>query len=256
MELDGDIYLVGLGICELRQVTVETLDVLKRARQVLHLTEKHLELLAINPNVEDLRPRYVPGSKDWDTYRRIAEYVVAVAAGKGPTVLAVDGNPMFFNDITWRVAAIGKEAGLRVEALPAVSALDVLPIQLGFDIGDLGLQVFEATELVLFRLSVNPFLSTLVFQVAEFGTTKLLEVTASSCRFAPLVEHLRRFFPPDHPAIFIRSQCMRDEEAAILSVGLCAILEYELRIEPGMTLYLPRIGIGPMNGAVRETLRC
>src|SRR5260370_1108088 len=129
---DADIYLTGLGTFELRQLTLETLDVLRNVNVVYHLSARHADLCAINPRTRDLSDHYFRTGDRQDIYEAMARYLVKTAKLEGPIALALDGNPMFFSDISWMTAAMGKQEGLRVEALPAVSCIDVLPMQLGF----------------------------------------------------------------------------------------------------------------------------
>jgi hypothetical protein len=200
--------------------------------------------MAINPRVEDVGPRYWRTGRAWNIYKDIAKYIIARAATARPVAFVVQGNPLFFNDICWEIARRGKRAGLKVQALPGVSCVDVLPIQLGFDMGDLGTQIFEATQLVMFALPINPVLSTLILQVAEFGTsTVFVSRDRAPVDFVPLVAHLSKFFPPDHIVMFVRSTSARNDPSAVISTRLALIAEEAGRIEAGMTLYVPRVGI-------------
>ncbi|MBI4465590.1 MAG: hypothetical protein HY647_12875 [Acidobacteria bacterium] len=251
----ADIYLVGLGIFEMRQITVETLDVLRQAKRIFHLSSKHEELTAINVNIEDLGPLYWKSGKTIDIYEDLARHVVSFAQQARPTVFAIEGNPMLFSDLSWKIAELGKAACLRVEALPGVSCVDVLPIQLGFEPGDLGLQIFEATQLALYRLEINPYLSTLILQVGEFGERSLPRPARRRlAAFTPLVRHLSKFFPVDHPAIFIRSAFSSKVSSVVFATEIDSIDKHQDQIVPGMTLYVPRIGIPPMDEKLREEL--
>jgi tetrapyrrole methylase family protein/MazG family protein len=250
-----DIYLVGLGMFGMRQVTAETLEILGHAKRVFHVTDKHEQLCAINPESEDLSGLYWRSGKNVDVYDDVARYVVSFARQKHPTVLALDGNPMFFNDISWKIAALGKLEGLKVEAIPAVSCIDVLPIQLGFEPGNLGMQIFEATQLVLYQLSINPYLSTLVLQVGVFGETSVVRpVKRKPATFLPLVMHLRKFFPSDHPAIFIQSAYSSHVPTVVFTIDVGSIDECGREIGSGMTLYLPRVGIPTIEQRICEQL--
>jgi precorrin-6B methylase 1 len=241
---DADIYLVGLGMYGLRHLTLETLDVLKRATVVYHLSNKHEELCAINRNTRDLRSVNLRPAKPADTYEDLACQVVDAAHELRPIAVAVDGNPMLFSDITWHIAAIGKEQKLRVEALPGVSCLDVLPTQLGFDPGDLGLQVFEATQLVLYNLAINPYLSTLILQVGHFSETVMFPPPPKRPgAYNRLILHLTNFFPEHHPAIFIQSAYSERVPAVVFSTVIRGIDECRDKVTGDMTLYVPRLGI-------------
>lgn len=250
-----DIYIVGLGMFELRQITLETLEVLKRARLVYHVSGRHTELCEVNPNTQDLGNIYKKRVKRTDIYYQLACFVVNSALKGGPIVFAVGGNPMFFNDIAWNIAAVAKKRRLRVEALPGVSCIDVLPMQLGFEPADVGLQIFEATQLVLYHLPINPCLSTLILQVGYF----FVRVTTLPPRrkpgaFTPLALHLRRFFPDDHPAVFIESASSRLAPTVVFWSEIGSIDKFRNKITPSMTLYLPRTGLPELDAALCKKL--
>jgi precorrin-3B methylase len=240
----ADIFLAGIGCFEMRQVTVETLDVLRHVRRVLHLTSQHDRLAAINPETEDLGPLYWRTGRDWDVYVDLARHVVEQATKKNPLALVVEGHPLVFNDICWEVTRQAGRASLIVQALPGVSCVDVLPILLGFDIGDLGVQIFEATQLVMYGLSMNPYLSTLILQAGEFSVSEIISNTLDQDRsMEPLVAHLLQFYSPEHPALFVRSKTNAGEQTKIVSTEISLIERRKNELERGMTLYLPRIGV-------------
>jgi hypothetical protein len=247
--------LTGLGTFELSQLTLETLEVLKSVNVVYHLTARHADLCAINPHTRDLNDQYFKAGLREDIYASMAQYLVGAARTEGPIALALDGNPMFFSDISWMTSAFARKEGLTVEALPAVSCIDVLPMQLGFEPADLGLQIFEATQMVLYNLIINAYLSTLVLQIAYFMervTTPMPERPAGS--FDCLVTHLLKFFPPHHPAIFIQSAYSAERPTVTFSTQVGSIDQCRNRMASGMTLYLPRVGIPKIDLALRERL--
>lgn len=206
MDLSSDIYLVGLGMYELQHLTQEAADVLKRVRRVFHLSDKHSQLLTLNSEITDLNFLYQDPEPRTDVYRRIAKYVLAQVQKDGPIAVAFDGNLMIFCDVSWQISAMALRVGIRVEALAGISCLDVFPAQLGFDPGDLGMQVFEATQLVMYALPIHSVLPTLVLQIGFFDEQSTVAPPARrQGAFDSLVEHLLRFFPPTHPAVFLQS---------------------------------------------------
>lgn len=246
-----DIYIVGLGMFELHHMTLETLEVLKRARFVYHLSERHEELCEINPNTQNLGNIYTRRAKRTDIYRQIASFIVNSALKCAPVVFAIDGNPMFFNDISWNIAALAKKRRLRVEALPGISCIDVLPMQLGFEPADVGLQIFEATQLVLYHLAINPYLSTLILQVGYFFVRKTsLPPRRKQGAFTPLALHLGKFFPEDHPAVFIQSASSHPAQTVVFWSEIGSIDKFRNEITPTMTLYLPRIGVPELDATL------
>jgi len=252
---DADIYLTGLGTFELRQLTLETLDVLRNVNVVYHLSARHADLCAINPSTRNLSDHYFRAGDRRDIYEAMARYLVKAARVEGPIALALDGNPMFFSDISWMTAAMGEQEGLRVEALPAISCIDVLPMQLGFEPADVGMQIFEATQLVLYDLPINPYLSTLVLQIAYFlerVTIRLPEKPVGA--FDRFVNHALKYFPPNHPAIFVQSAYSKQLPSFAFSTQVSSIDACRNQIASGMTLYLPRVGIPRIDSSLCEQL--
>lgn len=252
MHLDSDIYLIGLGMYELRQLTLESVEILRNVNTVYHLSDKHHDLCNYNNDVRDLSEMYLTLGRRVDVYARIAAHLINVAQKDKPVALAFDGNPMFYCDVSWEIAALGKKNGIRVEALPGVSCIDILPMQLGFEPGDVGMQIFEATQMTMYQISLNPYLSTLVLQIGYFGVTATLpppprEVGA----YLPLVEHLLKFYPARHPAIFIQSAYTAKLGNIIFSTEIGKIDEIRNCIKPGMTLYLPRVTVPAVSDEMR-----
>jgi precorrin-6B methylase 1 len=254
MNPQPEIFLLGLGVCGLRHITLETMETLKHVTLVQHLTSKDDELRTINPRVENLSPLYWREGKDWDIYCAVADYVVDKAlAVDAPIAFVTEGHPMIFNDISWQIASIGPRKNVKVHALPGISCLDVLPIQLGFDFADLGVQIFEATQLALYELQMNVHLSTLVLQIAEFGIEGVLDEPGKPNRHDPLVRHLSKFFPLDHPAILILSSYREKEATIVTSTTIGEITQASML--RGMTLYIPRLSVPPVrnSGLLPET---
>jgi len=251
----ADIYLTGLGTFELRQLTLETLDVLRNVNVVYHLTARHADLCAINPKTRDLSNQYFRAGVREDIYAAMARHLVEAARLEGPIALALDGNPMFFSDISWMTAAIAKKEGLKVEALPSVSCIDVLPMQLGFEPAYLGMQIFEATQLVLYDLAINPYLSTLVLQIAYFLERVTIPMPEKQVgAFDRFVKHVLKFFPPNHPAIFVQSAYSTKIPTLAFSTQVSSIDGCRNQMASGMTLYLPRVGIPSIDSSLRKQL--
>jgi precorrin-6B methylase 1 len=234
-----DLWILGLGIRGLSQVTVETLDVLRRCRRILHLTQQHEELAAINPRLVDLEEAYWTGEERPVVYERLVELVLAEVA-RGPEVALVSyGHPMIFDDVTLELVRRSRRDGFTCRVLPAVSCLDTLCIDLGIDYGR-GLQVFEASSLVADDQPMSPQLDTLVLQLGEFGTDRTADtLDGSRGRLRPLVRHLLRFYAPGHRAVIAFSDDGDFAEPQLLGTRVGRLAAHAGRIFPGVTLYLP-----------------
>lgn len=234
-----DLYLLGIGIRGFRQVTSETLEVLKRCRKVLHLSGAHAELSKVNPNTENLDHIYWTAEECDRVYSQLVEFVLAEVA-RGPEVALVSyGHPTLFDDVSRELQRRLRRRKKRCVVLPAVSCLDTLSIDLGIDYGD-GLQVMDANDLLASDLTLNPRLHTLLLQVYEFGTSTTPDaIEDRPGRFDPLVEYLQRFYPKKHGVVLVYSDDGEGKGPHLLRTRLSALDAETPRIFSGMTLYLP-----------------
>ncbi len=162
MALQSDIYLAGVGMLGPKQITVETAAVLREVKVIYNFSANGDELLKFNNRVQDVAHLYEQMAGSHDVYAEIAAHLLDKASLERPVAIVFDGNPMICCGVSWKVASLGARSGLKVEALAAVSCFDVLPMELGFDPGDLGMQTLESTSMVRYGLALNPSLSTLL----------------------------------------------------------------------------------------------
>lgn len=235
----ADLWILGVGIRGIDQITLETLSVLKDCRIVLDLTHLEDELRKINPNTVDLDGVYWVDSEREDVYETLVETVLE-EVGKGPGVALVSyGHPMVFDDVTLELVERCKKQGLDCRVLPGVSCLDTLCIDLGFDYGN-GFQIFEATHLVYTDVPMNPNLHALVFQLGEFDNTRIAEEDPRPRQvLQPFVDYLLRFYDPKHRATIVFSDDGSLSKPKLLKTTVAKIASYHRSIFPGVSLYLP-----------------
>jgi precorrin-6B methylase 1 len=66
-----DISLAGIGIGGFEQTTLETLEAIKSARIIFHLTEYHQILKKYCKQVVNLDKEYWTGDEDWMVYENL-----------------------------------------------------------------------------------------------------------------------------------------------------------------------------------------
>ena len=233
----ADLYLVGTGIRGLQHLTEEARDVLSRCRIVLDGSEQHESVRKLNPNSVDLEPLYWTGDEREVVYERLIRTAMDEVA-RGPGVAMVTyGHPLLFDDINNRLRRMCRSRGLECVVLPGISCLDTLSVDLGIDYGD-GLQVYDATDLVVNEYPLNPRAHTLLLQLGEYEfsrTSDALELQPG--RLRSLVKYLRRTYERDHRAVI----CYSDDgsHGELLKTRLHRLDSHWRRIFPGTTLYLP-----------------
>jgi uncharacterized protein YabN with tetrapyrrole methylase and pyrophosphatase domain len=197
----ANIYLLGRGIVDgVGQMTLEALTAMRSCRLVFDLSGDAEAIKKIHPRVVDLHDEYWTGELCSDVYERLERRILDEAAWnrRGSIAVVVDGHPMFFDDVNWGMLRNGRKRGLTVVALPGISCLDTMMIDVDTDLGD-GAQIVHANHLLLYDIALDAHLQTYVLQIGKFGSSFFSRETKRNRpgRFTPLIEHLGRFYNPD-----------------------------------------------------------
>jgi uncharacterized protein YabN with tetrapyrrole methylase and pyrophosphatase domain len=235
-----DVSIAGIPIGGIERITPETLNAFRQARVIFDLTSNPWPLRDLRHRVIDLDKFYWTGEVDEGVYKRIADKVLEEAANGPGVVLAVDGHPGIYQDLSWDILARGRRYGLKVRILPAISCLDAMVALCGLEIGAEGLQILEATTIVGYNVPINPFINLLVMQIGWFGTSLLSEVAANKrSRFQPLVKYLLRYYKPDHPVKIFKVSYDVGEPPKIISTRLSLLDKFHRSITTDTTLFIP-----------------
>jgi uncharacterized protein YabN with tetrapyrrole methylase and pyrophosphatase domain len=238
-----DITIVGLGIVAIRQITREVESALRTARKIFFLdhgfgVKEHLESLC--PEVVDLYPiSYRDNESRVGAYDRMSAAVLAGALEDSPVVFAVYGHPKIYVYPTFQVTEAAKILGLRVAVLPGISSLDTILIDLGLDPGIDGLQMYEATDLLLRERPLQPDVPCLLWQIGPIESSLYSRKKSASDRFHRLQSHLLKFYPSAH---HVKAICSSGHCSVASSVDDFVIAEITKRlpeVSPVATLYIP-----------------
>lgn len=237
-----DIYMLGAGIRHTLQLTIETVQALEASRVVFALHDHEgviADLRRYCPDVRDLAPVYRGKSTRREAYAEIADMVVAEAAA-GPTVaLIVHGHPLLLVSATAMVFDSARESGMMVCALPAVSFLDTLLCDLEYEHG-YALQVLEASTMLERSILPSPAMSLFVTQVATVLDYRVARGAPLAATLEPLVTHLTRVYPADHPCEMLLSSTDLLEGPSKVPVTLADLTSRDdLGLARRPTLYVP-----------------
>lgn len=237
-----DIALAGIGIGGFEQITLETLEVFKRARIIFHLTSYHRRLKKCCKQVIDLDKEYWTGELDTEVYGRLSS-IVLDEAKRGPGVVMVgDGHPAYYDDVTWDIYRKGKRRGLEVRILPAISSIDSMAANCGLEINSNGLQILEATSIIAAGQELNPYIDTLIMQIGWFGTSLTFEISHSKKgRFKPLTDYLSRYYPLSHRVRILSAPYSKNDSPVIITTKLGSLDQHHRRILPIMSLFIPAL---------------
>ncbi len=237
-----DIGIVGTGIVGTHQFTREAEEVIRRSNHTFVIASgygipEYIETLC--PRVTDLGYLYEPGMNRLPTYHRMAAAVVSAAMVEAPVCLATYGHPWVYCYPTTLIDRAAPLLGLHVEVFAGVSAFDTLLVDLGIDIANSGIQMYEATDLLLRRRPIQSDVTCLIWQPTVVGDPTTPDGPYASQQFEPLQDYLLRFYPPDHQVKLVTSKTHPLIRSTVksLNVGdLAAVLEGA----PGVgTLYIP-----------------
>jgi hypothetical protein len=232
----GRIWVLGLGAYGSRRLPVGIADRMGRLDAVFTTVREPASLWLPHEFREvdliRLESEYTNLNDRLDNYLRIAERVLARARAGGKVAYITYGSPVVFDRVVSIIAGTSRDEGLDCRVIPATSSVDALLAFIGEDMAP-GLQICEARWLVKAEVRIDPSLAALLFQPGVFATDGVARGTADElAALAELREYLGAFYPPDHPALFVR---------APFSV-----------MDPG---YLARRTVGALEGGSPDDLR-
>ena len=239
----ADIFVVGLGVLNVDHVTRETEAVLRRSNEVLYVdtgvaTGTYLEGLC--PRVTPLyETSYADDAPRLDAYARMAARVVDAAMDHPPVTFAMQGHPIVGVYAPFLIRDLAGLLDLEVRVLPGISAMDCLFAELMVDPCVGGMQMYEATDLLLRRRPLQSDVPLFVWQIGCVETRLHTTRVSRPERFIRLRAHLLRFYPPQHQVTAAYSTPHPLMPSTIHRFALADICAYAHLLHPGFTLFVP-----------------
>jgi len=239
-----DLYILGAGISVPEHLTLHTIDLMRACSKVYtNLSGTELERLPdeLRGKCESLWHLYRNDRPRVENYRDVVDAVIDAAAVNRPVAWLTPGHPRIFDSVSEGLLSAGQARGWSVHVAPAISSLDTLLCEVGYDPAG-GLLIHEATALVAEGISPLPSIGLLLLQPGAFGTD-LAHLTAQFSGFdlTPLKEHLSRFYPPQQSCVFVRSATQAGETPRIFRVQLQDLTSAPYESVAGSTLFLPAV---------------
>lgn len=241
--MTADITVVGLGISCTEHLTPEGDRAIRAANEVLFVdtgvaTRAFLEQRC--PRVTDLyREGYVEGRDRVHTYHHMAARVVRAAQEHGPVVFAVQGHPTVFCYPPFLVREAAGLLGLSVVVQPGISSLACLFSELMVDPGPLGIQMYEATDVLLRRRPLQPDVPLVLWQVGTLESRIHSGRASGPERFVRFRDHLLKFYPPTHVATAFYASPHPLAPSRKHAFALGQMLDHAAELDGGVTLYVP-----------------
>ncbi len=250
----ADIYIVGLGVLNVDQITRETERVLRESNEVLYVdtgvaTRAYLEGLC--PRVTSLfETSYEEDAHRLSAYHHMAARVVDAAMDHPPVTFAMHGHPTVGAYAPFLIRDMAGLLNLDVLVLPGVSAMDCLFAELMVDPCVGGLQMVEATDLLLRRRPLQPDVPALIWQIGCVETSLHTARISKPERFERLRAHLLRFYPAEHQATAVYSTPHPLMPSTIHRFALADLGAHAHLLHAGFTLFLPAVHERPIEDQV------
>jgi Tetrapyrrole (Corrin/Porphyrin) Methylases len=245
-----DIWIAGLGLETVAQVTREVEQALRASREVLYLdtgvaTREYLRGLC--PRITSLyEESYAEAGPRVSAYEHMAARVVDAALDHPPVTFAIHGHPLVAAHPPFLVLELARALDLQVEVLPGISAIDTILADLRLDPVVHGVQMYEATDLLLRRRPLQPDVPAILWQIGPLETALHSDRVSKPERFARFVGHLRQFYPARHEVVAIYCSPHPILPPAILRFALEDMGQHAHEIHAGFTLYVPPAGSRPI----------
>jgi precorrin-2 methylase len=253
-----DIGIVGTGIVGTHQLTREAEEVIRRCKRTFVIDAgygiaEYLETLS--PEVTQLGTLYKPGRNRLPTYRRMAAEVVSAAIAESPVCFATYGHPWVYCYPTTLITRAAPILGLHVEVFPGISAFDTLLVELGTDIAFNGVQMYEATDLLVRRRPIQNDVTCIIWQPTMFGDPTYPTEPFTAEQFKPLQDYLLHFYSGDHEAALVMTKTFPLMRSVVRRLRLSDLAaELERGPEVG-TLYIPAVDQRPVeDGELMEMM--
>jgi uncharacterized protein YabN with tetrapyrrole methylase and pyrophosphatase domain len=163
--------LVGLGMQVPNHVDPWVAHLVREADLVLDLVDDPLAtawLDRVHPAHRSLLGAYEEDRPRAALYAELVEVVLEGASSVRRSVLVTYGHPALASRITRGLVHRARDRA-QVQVWPAVSSLDALMADVGFDLVADGTMVYEASDLLLGRRPLHADLATVVLQVGLVG---------------------------------------------------------------------------------------
>ena len=221
------LVLAGFGSSSALQLTIEAQQMAVHLGHVLSLgLPERLRALLTRQGVEVTALDHLLAEKPFaEGYASIGQAVLARAQKDPPAMFISQGSPLFVNAITRYLAAEAAKLQLAVRIFPGVSPVDVIVAEFGIDVGRAGLQTITAGGAVARPAAINPRMPLVLLDLAG-----LAAAGESAEAYGPLVEVLRKVYPPNQPVTLVNMN------------GSCSIARLTVALEKFGEL-LPKIDL-------------
>lgn len=199
-------------------------------------------LRELTPKVMDLSSRFGPQTHRMSAYRVIASEVVAAALERPPVCFATYGHPKMYSYPTMLIQQAAAILDLRLTVLPGISFLDTLITDIGADPGLDGLQLYEATDLLMRLRPLQTDVALVIVQAPVVGDPRLTPTSENLSNLKLLQDYLLKFYPAEHQISFVVSSTHPLLKPVVQRFPLGSLAKALSQGSQSGTLYVPPVG--------------
>ncbi len=235
------LYLLGAGVSFPEHLTLQTLEILGACNRICsNLPQSDLDLLPGNlrSKCRSLWSIYQENRNRTENYEDVSQAVLRAADTEPPVAWLTPGHPLIFDSVSQNLLKSGRERGWNVQVEPAISCVDTILAEVGYDPAN-GLLIYEAYSLVMQRLPMIPSSATLLLQPSAFGSDLTHYQSQWAPDLTPLRDYLLHYFNPAHPCAFVRSHSLQGAPPQICWKPLGELASASADDIAGSTLFVP-----------------
>lgn len=238
-----EIFIVGTGVIPGLHLTREAEAAIKASKEVLFVDKSFgiTELLSsLCSRITDLHAAsYREGESRLDAYRNMSSLVINAALDHPPVTFALYGHPLVYALPPFMVIAAAEALGLKVKVLPGISSLDTMFADLRFDPCTQGVQMYEATDILLRKRPIQPDVPCFLWQVGTVGSRLYSEKSSKPERFAEIRKYLLKIYPGDHKMVAIYSSSIPLAPPTLVEFTLDTMEDKAADLHQGVTVFIP-----------------
>lgn len=232
------ITFIGSGILSYRQLTLEGLEALKEASEILTFQKNDEFFIQHHLKTPiDLKSLYLDSAKDADNYSRIASAVLEAEKNHGNVAVLLPGHPRLGVTL---VQLFKGHPNLRVIA--GISSFCTMINDLQIDPLERGTALLDANRYLLFELEIDPQVNHLLYHVCSVGTARTHWSDPSKDNALELLENrLISTFGADHEVYLLSSKTSEGSSSRQICVRLAELCSRLSCIDFDTSLFVPAI---------------
>jgi len=197
----NELLFVGSGINGCNHLSAETITYISNATKVLYCVADLVierKILLLNENSEDLYVYYSDDKSRRKTYEQMVARILEVLKTNSLVCVVFYGHPGIFVWPSFAAIEQAKSLGYKARMLPAISSLDCMFADIGFDPSRHSCQIFEATDLLVRSRIPDIFSAVIIFQAGCVGDLGYNSKGYDRRNVPILAKYLSQFYGGDY----------------------------------------------------------